>query len=178
MAMTRLVLDDVRTLTFPDGVPAHHVRTWPAARELLRSQAWDEVYLDFDLGEQPGAALDENSAPLVSWIVSNPDQVRVGRFVLHTLNSVGRGFMRALLSGRWPVADVWMTPQTRRPLLVLESEPRGKQLRMADDGSLPDWNVITHEWLMGLDLGLDPVDDATGDWTGDPVEWALLSGGA
>jgi hypothetical protein len=93
--LKRLVLDDVRTPSFEARV----CRSSIEALELIRTEHWDEVWLDHDMDMAP------RRTPDVTWLTARleKDAYELGltydtdMFVLHSANAVGRRKMRGHL---------------------------------------------------------------------------------
>ena len=90
---TTLFLDDCsnRCKSFRSNFPsATIVNDADSCIEQLKGQAWDQVFLDHDLGGTIYQDMnDKNSgSEVVRWIVENKPEVRL--FVCHSLNSPAR----------------------------------------------------------------------------------------
>ena len=84
-----LFLDDdaQRRARFVSQFPhAETVETAHECIEALASRAWDEVWLDHDLGGQVyvSTAEENTGSGVVRWIIKN--QPAVGNFIVHSLN--------------------------------------------------------------------------------------------
>jgi hypothetical protein len=103
-SVKRLVVDDVRVPSFKATV----VRSSVEALELLRTEHWDEVWLDHDMDLAP------ETTPDVSWLTRQLelDAVELGTFanvdmfVLHSANSSGRKKMRGHLDQFYLVLEM------------------------------------------------------------------------
>jgi hypothetical protein len=100
----RLVIDDVRTPSFDAVVSRSSIE----ALELIRTEHWDEVWLDHDMDQAPVRTPD------VTWLTARleKDLVEFGRtydvdmFVLHSANSGGRFRMRRHLDSHYLVIEL------------------------------------------------------------------------
>jgi hypothetical protein len=97
------VIDDVRVPNFKARV----CRSAIEALELIRTEHWDEVWLDHDMDMAP------SKTPDVSWMTVRleEDAYKLGRnhdvdmFVLHSANSTGRRKMRGHLDRNYLVIE-------------------------------------------------------------------------
>ena len=79
----------------PDTV-LHWVRTVPEAIAALEAEAWDQIWLDHDLGTEPAVGRD-----VATWLAQHPE-VTADLIVVHSVNTVSAPkILRELLaSGR------------------------------------------------------------------------------
>ena len=107
---TTLFLDDCpnRCKSFRSNFPsATIVNDADSCIEQLKSQAWDQVFLDHDLG---GATYQDQSeknsgSEVVRWILQNKPEV--GLFICHSLNAPARENMFHSLKGAgFPVGKI------------------------------------------------------------------------
>lgn len=98
--MKRLVIDDVRIMTFD----CTYARTSKEAISVLESDwTWDEVWFDHDLGG------DDTVIPVVSWleeVIYYGHKPAFGKVVIHTSNPPGRALLDAVLSRHYPTYHV------------------------------------------------------------------------
>lgn len=88
-----LWLDDIR----PAPVGWVHARTAPEAIALLARNDVDQVSLDHDLGDDPGAG---SGYQVAAWVEEQAALGNLGplRWFIHSANPVGRGRMVAALN--------------------------------------------------------------------------------
>jgi len=93
----RLLIDDIRrfedvTCRTPDNDDTEVVaRNYNDGIELLKTNAWDELYLDHDLGETSKTGYD-----VMAWLEEHPDRLPE-TVVFVSANPVGVQRMRAVL---------------------------------------------------------------------------------
>jgi hypothetical protein len=96
-----LVIDDMRVLRdLPDTAVVCRTLMRGSRLLLSRSQAWDTVYLDHDLGYNPNTRENETIRPLVLKVAQrahDDDPVPVGEFVVITDNPIGREWITSTL---------------------------------------------------------------------------------
>lgn len=108
--ITILFLDDCpnRCKSFRSNFPfATIVNDAESCIEELKNQAWDNVFLDHDLGGTTYQdASDKNSgSEVVRWIIEN--KPKVGLFVCHSLNGPAReNMVMALRSAGYDVGTI------------------------------------------------------------------------
>ncbi len=99
--MATLMIDDVRKPDFvrltddgPVSVQVDKVcRTYDEGLSALKSQKWDVLLLDHDLGDPDPK---KTGYGIMCWIEANPDQ-KPGEIVLITANVVGRKNMEMVI---------------------------------------------------------------------------------
>ena len=102
-----LLLEDNghRITFFKNGLTAHkltickHAR---AAKQALKKQAFDVVFLDHDLQGKPEDPSSDNCGTEVARYIADRE-IAVGLIVLHTENPVGRDAMEELLPDSFTV---------------------------------------------------------------------------
>lgn len=97
--MKRLAVEDLRIYNFD----CTYARTLADADRLLFGQAWDEVWLDWDMGGIWGSnGID--SRHLVERLAR--EAAPIGRIVVATQNMEGRAIIQAALAGLYELAIV------------------------------------------------------------------------
>ncbi len=99
--MNILFLDDDpnRTRSFRSEIPyAQFVETASGCIEKLKSEHWDVVFLDHDLGGEVfvDPKRDDSGSAVVRWIESNKPKIQ--KIVIHTCNHLVAGNMATTLS--------------------------------------------------------------------------------
>lgn len=108
-----LVLDDNKTRLqmFRRKFTGHHVETVKTVKECiakLKSDKWDYLFLDHDLGGQemvpsgPGTGYE-----VAEWLAENPTRIPE-EVILHTFNSPGAQNMKSKLPNAKIIPGVWM----------------------------------------------------------------------
>jgi len=152
-SLRRLVIDDVRSPSF-DAVVC---RSAYEALELIRTQQWDEVWLDHDM--------DFVTGPDVSWTTNRLEEDAetlgrihpVGKFILHSANSIGRRKMRAALEPHYEVIEMEEYPDKTLRLFG------GQVVEMRTNGEhLPVKWASNDAWLAWQTFSKDPVDANSG----------------
>ena len=90
----RLVVDDWRVF----GFPATYARTDEDAIYYLQTEAWDEVWLDFDLG-QDGHQRIMTTVPVAIYLEKNY-KPSIQRIYVHSDNPAGASYLVRALE-RW-----------------------------------------------------------------------------
>lgn len=93
-----LVIDDVRTFSFPNAV---YARTLEEGRRLLYSQPWAVVWLDHDLGVGPDGKWTD-IRPLIAEVEEdayNGKLLPIEDFVIHTDSPSGAVWIARALRG-------------------------------------------------------------------------------
>jgi hypothetical protein len=100
VGMSVLVVDDERKFYFD----AEYARTlYDAVRLLLGGREWDEVWLDFDMGNQ---VTTRQLVQQIERMASGGIVLPVGFFVAHTANPVGREEIHRALDQFYKVYDL------------------------------------------------------------------------
>src|SRR3712207_4331725 len=104
--MRRLIIDDCRTMEFPDGETVH-ARTNEEAKLLLLEE-WDEVWFDYDLGGVYGqleTIYESTVMPTVDAILYDiivlKQKPKFDVAVVHTMNPTGREQIALALEGHY-----------------------------------------------------------------------------
>src|SRR5262249_16743376 len=88
--------DNRRHKWFAQRFPGDHLDiadTVPKAQELLRSNAYDAIFLDHDLHPEhynsPSMDDERTGYAIATWLAANPDLQRASTILVHTRNADG-----------------------------------------------------------------------------------------
>lgn len=109
--MNTLVIDDMRTISFPRETPPH-ARTSEEGIQLIKIGVWDELWLDYDLGG------DDTGMNVVRYILDN--EVPLEYIFIHSSNPVGAGRMQEeLIQGGYEAMRVDVLDLAKKGILKL-----------------------------------------------------------
>jgi hypothetical protein len=94
----RLIIDDLKTFTKLGSDDVTYARSCEEGLSAIRSQVWDEIWLDFDLG-------DSDARPIINLLemLAKEDKPAAHRIVPVSMNPHGRELMLLAL---FPFYDV------------------------------------------------------------------------
>lgn len=120
MTYNVLVIDDQRIFKVPEN--AIHATTSQEGIKLLDSQAWDEVFLDHDLGSDS----EGSGSDIVKHIVAT--RPKVDMFVVHSMNApAAERMVSDLVDADYKAIRLFWTKGTMDMLLdFLAMEERGR----------------------------------------------------